>query len=111
MTKRNMNGKGNNQDYEKIFQQNVEEENEQKIDILIQNVNELKQIGLEFNTDIDEDKQKLGGIREKFDSAAISLVQTINKVDKLVNSKVGKITYYLIIFVIILFIIVRLVYK
>lgn len=85
----------NKGDYEKILQKNLEEQNEHKIDILLQNVNELKQIGLDLNNDISEEKPILDTVGSHFGQISSYLKQTIAQVDTLMVSHTGKIVVYL----------------
>ena len=105
-TKRNQ-GKANNNDYEAIMQKNLEDQNEYKIDMLLQNVNELKQIGKDMNNDITEEKPILNTVGQHFDSVSILLRQTLTKVDALMVSHLGKIALYLTIILIVLFVIIH----
>ena len=95
----------NNKDYEAILQKNLEEQNEYKIDVLLQNVNELKQIGKDMNDDIHEEKPVLNTVGQNFDLISNLLRQTLTKVDSLMVSHLGKIALYITLIVIVLFII------
>ena len=95
--------KRNHHDYEAIMQKNLEEQNEIKIDVLLQNVNELKQIGLDLNGDISEEKPILNHIGNNFDKVSIYLRQTMNKIDLLMVSHTRKIVFFVVIIVVILF--------
>ena len=84
-----------NADYESILQKNLEDQNEYKIDVLLQNVNELKQIGLDINNDITEEKPILATVEQHFGSISTYLKQTLSKVDGLMVSHTGRIVVYL----------------
>lgn len=97
--------KRNHHDYESILQKNLEEQNEIKIDVLLQNVNELKQIGLDLNGDISEEKPILNTMSNSFDQVSIYLRKTMNKIDLLMISHTSKIVLFVIVVVLIFLII------
>lgn len=111
MSKRNPSKPTNHKDYESILQKNLEEQNEYKIDVLLQNVNELKQIGMDMNDDITEEKPILSTVEKNFDSVSMLLRQTLTKVDSLMVSHVGKVVFYLISITIVLFLFTKIFYK
>ena len=91
----------NSKDYESILQKNLEDQNEYKIDVLLQNVNELKQIGLDINNDITEEKPILATVDQHFGSISTYLKQTLTKVDGLMVSHTGRIVVYLTVLLIV----------
>lgn len=99
--------KRNPHEYESILQKNLEEQNEIKIDVLLQNVNELKQIGLDLNGDISEEKPILNTMSNSFDQVSIYMRKTMNKIDLLMVSHTSKIVVFVIAVVLIFLIIVH----
>jgi hypothetical protein len=97
----------NSGDYEAILQKNLEEQNEYKIDVLLQNVNELKQIGMGLNEDITEEKPILDTVGQHFGSISFYLKQTLTRVDSLMVSHTGKIVVYLTVLLIVGFLILH----
>lgn len=97
--------------YDDILQKSLEEQNEHKIDVLLQNVNELKQIGLDLNEDISEEKPILNTIGSHFDGISSSLRQTMNKIDLLMVYRTNKIVGGIVGVAVLLFIALHFLYK
>lgn len=107
----NNSGNFNGVPHDKILQQSVESENENKIDILLQNVNDLKQIGLDFSQDITDDKTHLIHMDKNFDTISVLMKQTVGKVENLLNTKTGRLTLYMILIILILFLLLKFFFK
>lgn len=101
----------NGDSHDKILQQSVEAENENKIDILLQNVNDLKQIGIDFSQDITDDKTHLIHMDKNFDTISVLMKQTVGKVENLLNTKTGRLSLYMILIILILFLLLKLFWK
>lgn len=93
-----LSGPKSNDDY--IFQRTLEEENKKNIEFLQENINELQSIGIEIKDFIINEKKGLNTLGNSYDNSKSLMDFTMHKIDMLMSSSYGKITFYLVLIVI-----------
>ena len=90
---------------DQIYQRNLEDENNKNIELLHQNINELQSIGIEIKDFIINEKKGLNSLENSYDNSRSLMEFTMKKIDMLMGSNYGKVTCYLVLAVIVIFVI------
>ena len=90
---------------DQIYQRNLEDENNKNIELLHQNINELQSIGIEIKDFIINEKKGLNSLGSSYDNSRSLMEFTMKKIDMLMGSNYGKVTCYLVLAVIVIFVI------
>ena len=98
--------KGGN--YENVLQQSLEEENQVYIDVLSENVRNIKHIAHTLKNHLSDEKTVFDDLDNKFDKSNKLLKFTQAKMDQIMSSSSGKITCYLVAFIIFFFVVLYL---
>jgi len=91
--------------YESAIQQSLEDESNVYIDVLSENVRAMKQIASNMKDHLSNEKSMFDDLGKGFDKSNKLLAFTNAKMDELMRSKSGRVTCYLILFVIAFFVI------
>ena len=82
-----------------ILQRNLEEENKKNFELLHQNINELQTIGIEIKDFITNENKSLNTLGNTYDNSKSLLDFTMKRIDILMSSSYGRITFYLLLMV------------
>ena len=96
--------RNSNKKSEKIIQNNLQQNNDESIDILLQDVQQLKQISIDFNGDIGNERKTTEKVSKHFDDSSKLLDKTLKQVENLLKSKTNKISCYLIMGTVVFFV-------
>ncbi len=99
------NSGGRKNGYESAIQQSLEDESNVYIDVLSENVQKMKQIASHMKDHLHGEKETFDVLGKGFDKSSKLLAFTNAKMDELMKSKSGRVTCYLILFVIVFFVI------
>ena len=88
-----------------ITYRTIEDDNEDYINELQRSVGELKNITLQINSYVNDEKEVLGKMDNNFGFTNNMMANSIIKIENLLKSKVGKTSCYLALFIVSIFII------
>lgn len=94
--------------YENVLQQSLEEENQVYIDVLSENVRNIKNIANTLKSHLSDEKTMFDDLDNKFDKSNKLLKFTQAKMDQIMSSSTGKITCYLVAFILFFFVVLYL---
>ena len=77
--------------------------NEEQLEILANSIGEIKRISINIGEQVKEDNDLIGSMQVNMVKGKEMMIKTMNKLDKVLNSKSGNIIFYTIVFILIVF--------